>query len=530
MAAVRAKARQTFFVEDYGGYNLAGINAAIVAASAVAGDVRFRGSGNLDITQTSVGDVVKMRAGVRLIGDRSVVLRPTGFNYPCIVFANAPRAEVWGLTIMKHGSAAGAITNTTDILTLDGSALDQQAAYNAWSSPAFDTTGSVRNHRPTRDMAGAILIAGSDDAAVRGVRFDSDQATERGFWSSNIFIESSPNNEIQSGITIEDCQFNKARFGVLTPQVKNFTFQRNSWNGVYWNWYDGAVAGGQGHMLYITSGDAANLPPGTDNLIANCEDRSTRYANTGGSGSYIYYFEPTIKARSQVRMTCRDMLLLRDTGGLDFFNLKDCVTRNIYIDMSTAPAVGGAAGVAQPAQGFRLSRSGYPPGYTDADWGGNTWDNIIFKDIPDAVALGNAYVASLELGGYNVTTPIHNGDVWTNIQFWLRTADQTSANLDVNRLQGTGCSWGTADKPVFVGRRDSANSWASDQKVLTLYAYSGSCSLYASVDAPSSRFPVGHPPVINAPSNTLSGNTINGVSAPPNTTVTFSAAVTSPSV
>lgn len=481
--------------------------------------------GQYKIAQTTIADVVKLRPGVTLAGTRAAYILPTGANCPCIVAVDAPGAGVRGLTILKDGAMPS--WSHTRILTVDGTtSVSSQTAYNAWSAAGqFDCT-NPNLCRPAVDTACAILIGGSDFFTVDGTAFGSNGSDELSFWNGCVFIDSNPDNTQLTGVTVKNVLFDKATFGLISPGASNMTFTDNSWTGVHWNYDNGVSGGGAGHMVYMTAANGV-LASQKNNVFARLTDTSTLWQNLVADMNGTY-FEPSIKLHNQYGSSVTNCTLHRDTGGFDVHDFKDCTVSGLDIDMSTAPPVGVCT--FGDSIGFRIDQGTYPTDLTYADFGGNTWDSITFKDVPDSVLLGDCYVRSFMLNGYDGpnTVPIHVGDAFTNLVIYLRTADQSSANLGTNRLIQKGGAVGTVDAPVYIGRLPGTTSWASDQQVATLHYYCQTTDFFIAVDSGAGHYVAGHPPVVNAYSACGTGNNLNGSPIAANGSVSFTTAVSPP--
>lgn len=523
--------RKRVFLEDYGvvvndgSDDLAAIQSAI-AANPGPVDFTLRTPGVIDIAQTALSHVIKPKAGQRWLGGGSTI-RNTGICCPVFVVVDAPGAQLIGWKIVHHASRTDAWTASNirlqvqqDVIPSDGQ------AESTWYGRTLSNITKMLENRGESDLGALVYIGNSPGAVVQSCKFSSDQSTEKGFNRAGIYVDLNEDMTPASGIVVDDCQFEFCIQGILGVQVKNSQFT-NLKGLTYWNIGPNA-SNAAGHMVYITGGLGSSMPTlGTDNLCADILDLGTSFVNTGGTVANDFYYEPSVKFRNQHRLTATRIFSRRAGGGFDLASAKACAISHIFVDQRAQVANGSTN--AQANSGFRIDRNGngYPAGFTVADFGGNTIDDIWVYAIPDTVSMGNAWVSDLVLTGYDGTTPLHKNDVYTKIRIYVHLADSTSSNKQPIPLCMDGATLGTVSAPVYIGRVGST-SWPSDFQAVTLYAYCKNTTLNIGIDAPNGSFTSGHGPQVTANGAAGSGNTINGSPVSPGGAVTFTSTLSAP--
>lgn len=517
------------FIEDYGAVgdgvtnDLAAIQACVSANPRAV--IACRTKGKFLISQSTVSDVIKLSAGQKFVGGGASLLN-TGICCPIVVVANAPGASVRGWKFVHHASRTDAWTASNyrfqvlqDVIPADG------VAELAWYGYNY-ATPDVLSQRGTRDLGALVYIGNSPGASVLSCVFTSDQPDERGFNRSGIFVDVDGDNTNAKDITIWDCDFYYCEHGTLACNFDRLLHSNNRGH-VYWNIGPNAVADA-GHHLYITGGASttAPLPIGTDNVIEDVVDTGYAFINTGGTAPDDFYYEPTIKIRNQLRARITNINSTRAGGGLDMFSFRDCYVDGVLIDQRGQ--VANASTNAEGSAGLRLDRytTNYPRGYTLDDFGFNTFKNITLFAVK--VSMGDAYQHDFSIGGYDGTTPIHKGDVWTNFVVYAHNLDGTSANIQPSRFIINGGYVGTSDVPVYIGRVDTSLLWPNDFEVATLLFYCQFTTVYVGVDSGAGAFTAGHPPVFVADAGSGAGNIVNGSSFPAGSSLPFTTSVSPP--
>ena len=497
-----------------------------VAANPGAVDFALRSPGVVDVTQTTLSHVVKLKAGQRFIGGGSTI-RNTGICCPVVVIVDAPGAQVIGWKFKHNAGRSDAWTASNirlqvqqDVIPSDGQ------AESTWYGRTLSNITKMLENRGESDLGALVYIGNSPGAVVQSCKFTATPTDERWFNRTGIYVDLNEDLSPASGVVVDDCQFEYCVQGVLGVQVKDSKFT-NLKGLTYWNVGPNA-SNGAGHVLYITGGLGTSMPAlGSDNVVSDIDDRGTVFANTGGTVANDFYYEPTVKMRNQLRLTVTGLYSRRQGGGLDLQSIKSSTVSHIFVDQRTQVA-NGSTNAAAPT-GFKIDRNtnGYPAGYSVASFGGNTFDDITVYGIPDTVSMGNAWVSDGLLTGYEGTTPFYKGDTWTRTRFYIHLADSTSSNKSPLPIIGDGSVFGTVSAPIYIGRVGST-SWPSDFKAVEVSAFCRNTAVYIGIDAPPGSFTSGHGPQVFVSVSAGTGNTVNGSGVSPGGTVPFEGTVVAP--
>lgn len=511
--------------------SLPAINAAINATIPGGECVLPNGVFNcVQDSNSSLAQSIFMKPGVRLRGQGpGLTYLKRNFQGSALVAAvRAPESAISDLTILNNGYRTG--------LTFPAAAAWRLASanynygtfhYEGWQNFYEELWTSTGLYSTPRDQDCAIFVGGSTGVTIDNVYFDSEYNDERGWWFNCILAVANEDQTKTRQLTVQDCHFSKARYGVISPGVDDSVFDGLVWESS-WS-YAGAPPA---HLVYISgtpgNATAAEFYLSDSITIQNCVDQRTILSPVY-SAAPDYYHDCSIKVRKTQNLLIQDCRCIAPQAGFNLYDIKDGLMKDCWFDASSTPEMAGAAWRSTPL--FLVDQTRVPTtGYTAADYilGPMDMQNVTFISPPPGTwdASWTCWWRSNPYKTSGGNAPASIGDQWTDVSLYIASTPTSVAGVQQNQLVGGSGSYGTSQAPLRFFRHPAGGNWSDDQQLLLLDVNSNANSIVMEVEAPTGSFTAGHPP--KAVSQSAITTTLNGSNFNSGATVQFNNTTATP--
>ena len=486
---------------------------------------------------TSLAEVLRLRPKVRLVGagvGQTYLLRGS-CGSAAIVAIRAAYSGVSDMTILNHGYRTGFTYGS--------------APWFAGNTPVQYNYGTY-GYQGWEDYYAALLattgfyvVPGAHDCGVfiacngvtvERVSFDSEWTDERGWLWTALSIGVNEDQTNCNNITIQDCQFYKARFGLLAAQADNLTFQRNTHYST-WSYANAAP----GHMIYMT-GTPANYTAAefhlSKNMVVSNNVDIREWLATTYALPTDYFGDVSIKLRKVDGLTMENNVCISEQAGFNLYDIKNGSMAGDYYDASTCPESGTqtwGAGGSFPL--FAVANTQTPStGYTVDDFilGPMNLTGVTITTPYQPVG-DSGWVTWVTLTAYTNGTPkkaASVADQWRDVSIYIAPKPSAASNDYGMGLIGKNGSYGSVSQPIRFFPHPTLGSWGSDQQFFltrsTIGTQNTTNAMRFEVYAPNGTFVSGHPPYAHA-GQSGSSNTLNGSAFEFPTDVQFSNTTTS---
>lgn len=481
---------------------------------------------------TTLANVLRLRPGVRLAGvgaGQTYLLRGSCGSAP-IVAIRAANSAVSDMTILNHGYRTGFTYGSAPWFAGDTAVQYNYGTYGyqGWENYYAALLASTGFYVVPGAHDCSVFIA-SNGVTVERVSCDSEWSDERGWIWTGISIGVNENETNCNNITIQDCTFKKARFGLLAAQADNLTFRRNIHEST-WSYANAAP----GHMIYMTGTPAAYTAAefhlSANMVVSDNIDRRV-WLNPVYASPTDYFGDVSIKLRKVDGLTMENNYCVSEQAGFNLYDIKNGQMTGDYYDASSCPESGTqtwGAGGSFPL--FAVANTQAPStGYTLDDFILGPMNLTGVTMITPYQPVGDAgWVGWITLTAYTNGTPkkaASVADQWRDVSIYI-APKPSAGGVDYGMaLIGKNGSYGSVSQPIRFFPHPSLGSWASDQQFFftrsTIGTQNTTNAMRIEVYAPNGTFVSGHPPYAHA-GQSGSGNTLNGSAFESPTDVQFS--------